>query len=274
MRREAVAGAFYPDDPAQLRALIQACFLGPRGPHRRPAEGPKGPRRTRALVVPHAGYVYSGPIAARAYEHLSTEEPPPEVLFLGVDHRGRGAPFAVSAQPWRTPLGVVEPADELRRRLVQGPIVVDERSHAEEHSIEVQLPFLQTVAPGVPAAMLTVRFAAFDELAGVAEVVARAVAGRATLLVASTDFSHYVAPETARRLDGMAIAEIERRDPRGLYETVVGREISMCGIAPTTVLLAALAGETLTPVPFGWGHSGEEEPMAKVVGYSALAFVR
>jgi AmmeMemoRadiSam system protein B len=271
-RPPAVAGAFYPAERAELQALLRECFEGPRGPGSSGHRATSAPRRTRALVVPHAGFVYSGPIAARAYAVVAGEVPPKEVLLLGVDHTGNGRAFGLSRRPWRTPLGDVEVATELVDRIAGGEIAVDERAHAQEHSLEVQLPFLQTVLPGVPIAALTVRFAPLEQLRAVASQIAHAVQGRDTLLIASTDFSHYVAPETARRLDALALAEIDRRDGPGLYRTVVDRDISMCGVAPTTVLLEALRDEPLTVRPLGWSHSGEAEPMSRVVGYAAAAF--
>jgi len=273
-RPPAVAGAFYPSDRAELETILRECFKGPRGPGRSPTGGGRGPRRTRAIVVPHAGYVYSGPIAARAYAVIASETPPKEILLLGVDHTGAGRPFALSRRPWRTPLGTAEVAVELVDRLIGGEITVDERSHAEEHSLEVQLPFLQTVVPEVPFAALTVRFAPLEALEAVASRVAAAVRDRDVLLVASTDFSHYVAPETARRQDALALSAIGRRDGPELYRTVVTHDISMCGIAPTTVMLEALRGEPGTMRMLGWGHSGEVEPMARVVGYAAAVLER
>ena len=271
VRPPAVAGAFYPSDPAALREAVEASFRDRRGVGRRRSEGHAEPRRTRAVVVPHAGYVYSGAIAARAYDRIARETLPSEILLLGVDHHGGGAPFALSGRPWRTPLGTTTVAEELVDRLRGGPIVLDDRAHLREHSLEVQLPFLQRVAPGVPLAMLQVRYGEFAALRAVAERVRRAVDRRPVLLVASTDFSHYVPAPTAERLDALALAEIGRGDAEGLYEVVAREGISMCGIAPTTVLLEALRPEGLTTVPLGWGHSGEVEPMREVVGYAAAA---
>ncbi len=274
VRPPAVAGAFYPDDPAELRAALDRSFRGPRGPGSWPTRRANAPGSLRAIVVPHAGYVYSGPIAARAYLAVGEQPPPEAVLLLGVDHHGSGAPFAVSGIPWATPLGVSRVADSLVAALVGGPIERDEVAHRREHSLEVQLPFLQAVLPDVPVAALSVRFDRLEVLERVAERVAGAVAGRRVLLVASTDFSHYVPAETARRLDALAVDRIRARDGPGLYEVVTAREISMCGIAPTTVALLALSDEALEATSLGWGHSGEAEPMREVVGYAALRLDR
>jgi AmmeMemoRadiSam system protein B len=208
-------------------------------------------------------------MAARAYDAAAGETPPRELLVLGVDHHGAGEPFALSTLPWRTPLGVVPVAEELLERLDLDPICRDDSAHTQEHSIEVQLPFLQVVLPGVPMAALSIRFGPFSRLRETARRIAAAVEGRDVLLIASTDFSHYVAPGTARRLDSLAIAQIVAREAEGLYRTVLQHEISMCGVAPTTVLLEALREEPLTVRSLGWSHSGEVEPMAQVVGYSS-----
>ena len=147
---------------------------------------------------------------------------------------------------------------------------VDEAAHALEHSIEVQLPFLEYVLPKPKFVPLQVRFGSYRSLEQVARVVREATAEADVLLLASTDFSHYVSVEEARRLDHHAIEAILARDPKRLYDVVEREEISMCGIAPTTVLLSALAGRDLVPTLLRWGHSGEVERMAQVVGYAAI----
>ncbi|MCI4325647.1 MAG: AmmeMemoRadiSam system protein B [Thermoplasmata archaeon] len=269
-RSPVVAGAFYPDDGAALAAAVEASFLSPRGPGRLPTHKRAPSRSVRAIVVPHAGYVFSGPIAARAYERVAADAPAQSILVLGVDHYGLGPLAALSARPWLTPLGTVPSDPDLVEALTKGPITVDERAHRREHSIEVQLPFLQYTEPVPVVVPLQIRTESFDTLAEVAEVVREAIRGRDVLLVASTDFSHYIPAETAKRLDGLALDRIVARDAKGLYETVRSHDISMCGLAPTTVLLAALSEEPLTARSLGWGHSGEAEPMTDVVGYGAV----
>ncbi|EQD32331.1 UPF0103/Mediator of ErbB2A-driven cell motility (Memo), related domain protein, partial [mine drainage metagenome] len=142
-------------------------------------------------------------------------------------------------------------------RLRRPPIEVDEAAHAREHSIEVQLPFLEYVLPRPRFVALEVRYGPFAALERIAAVVREAVAGRDVLLIASTDFSHYVPAETVRRLDALAIEAIRARDGHRLYDTVQRHDISMCGVAPTTVLLRALADEPLRARLLRWGHSGE-----------------
>jgi len=269
-RRPAVAGQFYPKDADDLAHQLESCFTGPRGPGELPARHRTPGRFIRAAVVPHAGFVYSGEIAALAYWAIAGERPPRHVLVLGVDHHGTAETAAISVREWNTPLGPVVSDPELASSLRHAPIVVDEAAHRLEHSIEVQLPFLQYVLPEPTCVELMVPFGPLSFLEEVAGVVRRAVSGRDVLLIASTDFSHYVPAETARRLDRMAIDRILERDAAGLYETVTSHDISMCGIAPTTTMLAATQGEELTAKLLKWGHSGEVESMANVVGYAAL----
>jgi len=273
-RPPAVAGQFYEGEGSTLAHQLEACFLSPRGPGELPARRRSAFRTIRAAIVPHAGYEFSGPIAALAYARIAAEPPPATVLVLGVDHQGAGLGPALSDHPWRTPLGPTAIDHELVRALARPPIAVDEPAHAFEHSIEVQLPFLEYVLPRPRFVPLQVPFAPFEDLQRVADVVRSAIEGRDVLLIASTDFSHYVPAATADRLDHLAIDAILARDPRRLYDTVEKHRITMCGIAPTTVLLAILRQEPLTAELLRWGHSGEAVRMRDVVGYASLLLER
>lgn len=270
LRPPAVAGTFYAADGAELAHQLETSFLSDRGPGQLPTRHRSAERRIRAAVVPHAGYEFSGPIAALAYAAIAAERPPSSVLILGVDHHAASRGAALSGRDWRTPLGPTPCDRELLATLDLPPLEIDEAAHAREHSIEVQLPFLEYVLPKPRFVALEVGFDRSASLERVAEVVRAAVTERDVLLLASTDFSHYVPAETARRLDHLAIEAIVARDARRLYDTVDSEEISMCGIAPTTVLLAALADEPLSARLLRWGHSGEASPMGEVVGYASL----
>jgi len=268
-RSPVVAGTFYPGGARELREQLDACFLDPRGPGRLPGPARRSARSVRAAIVPHAGYLFSGPIAARSYAEIADDPAPSSVLVLGVDHHGGGGP-ALSDIAWSTPLGDVEVDHRLVERLARPPVRVHEHAHDREHSIEVQLPFLQRILPGARFVALQVEFGPFEHLEEIGHVVREAVRGRDVVLLASTDFSHYVPAEEAERKDRHAIAPILARDPRRLYDVVVGEEISMCGIAPTTVMLCALEEERLEAELVRWGHSGEAAPMDEVVGYAAM----
>lgn len=264
-----VAGTFYPRASRELRAELDVCFLDPRGPGRLPGPPTRATRGIRAAVVPHAGYIFSGPIAARAYAEIADDPRPPTVLVLGVDHHGGGG-AALSDLPWTSPLGDVEVDHRLVERLSRGPIRVQEHAHDREHSIEVQLPFLQRALPGSRFIALQIEFGPFPYLREIGAIVRDALRGEDVVLIASTDFSHYLSAEEAERIDRRAIAQILARDARRLYDVVVEEEISMCGIAPTTVMLCALQDQRLEPELLRWGHSGEAAPMDEVVGYASI----
>jgi len=270
-RRPVVAGAFYPESGKPLAEEIEGCFRDPRGPGELPVRQRSAERTLEAAVVPHAGYRYSGPIAAHVYARVAAERPPATVLLLGGDHHGVSRGASLSDRAWLTPLGPMAVDHDLVRALHAGPIDIDEVAHAREYSIEVQLPFLEYVLPRPRFVALGIGYGPLSFLEEVAGVVVEAVRDRDVLLLASSDFSHYVSPETADRLDHLAIDQILARDPRGLYETVRRHQISMCGIAPTTVLLAATRTRPLSPRLLRWGHSGEVEAMRQVVGYAAIA---
>jgi MEMO1 family protein len=275
LRSPAVAGQFYESDGQRLAKRIERCFLDPRGPGHLPPHHRSRPRRLRAAIVPHAGYVYSGPIAAHVYAAIAAEEPPTTVLILGVDHQGGPDRAATSHVDWLTPLGPVEIDNDVVGQLAKPPIAINEEAQSLEYSIEVQLPFLQYVLPHPRFVPLMVRFGSYDSLHEIAMAVRAVVVARPDiLLLASTDFSHFVPAPEADRLDHLAIAEILRSDPKRLYSTVARHDISMCGIAPTTVLLDALQGEALTPSLLRWGHSGETSPMPEVVGYAAITLTQ
>jgi MEMO1 family protein len=269
-RPPAVAGQFYAADGAELARQVESCFTDGRGPGRLPSRHRSAGRKVVAAVVPHAGYPYSGPIAAHVYARIAADRPPASVVVLGVDHYGAGPGAALSARPWLTPLGPTPVDPELVRALSRGPLEVDEAAHTREHSIEVQLPFLEYVLPKPRFVPIQVHHGPYGFLEEVAAVLREAIAGKDVLLLASTDFSHYIPAEKARRLDRLAIDAILTRDAARLYDVVERERISMCGIAPTTVLLGALADRRPVASLLRWGHSGEVAPMAEVVGYAAI----
>lgn len=271
-RRPAVAGQFYLGEAAPLTRQVEGCFRDPRGPGELPVRHRSADRQIVAAVVPHAGYEYSGAIAAHVYARVAAERPPESVLVLGVDHHAASHGAALSRRTWMTPFGPMANDADLAAALERPPIATDEAAHRHEHSIEVQLPFLEYVLPHPKFVPLEVPFGPLDFLRSVGRAVAAAIEGRDVLLLASTDFSHYVPAETARRLDHLAIEAIRTGDPAQLYETVLRHDISMCGIAPTTVLLAALEGRPLDRNLLKWGHSGEVVRLPDVVGYAAMTF--
>jgi MEMO1 family protein len=261
VRAPAVAGSFYPADPAELRAQLARC-LDAAGP------APDAEPLPKALVAPHAGYVYSGVVAAAAYQRAARlAGRVSRVVLLGPAHRAflRGL-AAPRADAFSTPLGVIPVDRPLLDGLIDLPqLATSDAPHAGEHSLEVQLPFLQIVLGARPERWrlvpLVVGDASDDE---VEEVILRLWGGAETLLVVSTDLSHYHDYATAKRIDAESRRAVEALEPGGL-----GRE-SACGAVPLRGLLCAarrlgLEVRTLDVRNSGDTAGGRE----RVVGYGA-----
>lgn len=275
VRPAAVAGSFYPADAVELKELLAECFDA----------HPLGPKGTRFFspallggMVPHAGYAYSGPCAAHLYSRV--EETVSLAVVVGVNHRARGARAALSpARFWQTPLGRVpidrKAGDALRAEV--DFLGADERAHRDEHSIEVQLPFLQTVLEEFALLPIALAHVSEEECRRLGEALARLckarqAEGAKALLLASSDLNHYLAPAETERLDRLALERIAALDPPGLLRTVAENRISMCGVAPTAaVLFAAAALGAKKPRLLKHCHSGDAAPMREVVGYASVA---
>lgn len=259
VRPPAVAGLFYPAQPAELRAAVR----------RHLAEGRSRARggQPKALVVPHAGYVYSGSVAGSAYASIEPlRSTLRRVVLLGPAHRVPFRGFALSAaDAFETPLGPVPVDHAAARRIEDLPEVrVFDAAHAEEHSLEVQLPFLQEILPAFELVPVAVGAATPEE---VERVLERLDGGAETLLLVSTDLSHYHDYETARRLDRETTQAIEALQPED-----VGEE-SACGRVPLRGLLRFAARRSLRPRTLDLRSSGDTAgPRERVVGYGAYAF--
>jgi MEMO1 family protein len=275
IRPAAVAGSFYPSAAEELSRLVDDCLtssaLGPQGAQ------PPSPSLIGGLV-PHAGYIYSGPCAAHLYARLDNSIQ--RVILLGVNHQARGHRAALSpAAYWQTPLGTVKVDQELNHVLQdEVPFLkLDDLAHAEEHSIEVQLPFLQHLLGEfsfLPISLAHISIAEFAELgAAVADVFRSSTqSGIRTILMASSDLSHYLSPKETAELDGIVLKEVLAMNPQRLIEVAERKNITMCGLLPTAVLLFAANVLGLKQACLlKHCHSGDVTPMRKVVGYASVA---
>ncbi len=266
IRRPAVAGSFYSADPEALRRHLVELTQD-----RMPPPGPQA----IAVVVPHAGYVYSGRVAAATYTSVRL---PRRMAILCPNHTGLGEPIAVDEEgEWQTPLGRAPIDTPLARAILERcrQARVDGVAHRREHSLEVQLPFLQHLVGEfrfVPICIGTLHLPALLDL-GQAIAGAVAAAGEEVLLIVSSDMSHYVPVAVADRQDHKAIDRLVAIDPEGLHRVVVQDDISMCGIAPAVAGLEAArrlgagAGRLIA-----YGHSGETTgDNQSVVAYAGLA---
>jgi AmmeMemoRadiSam system protein B len=275
IRPPAVAGSFYPSAAQELSRLIEECLV----------QSPLGPRGAEscspsliAALVPHAGYVYSGACAAHLFARLDASVR--RVIVLGVNHHGRGERAALSpAELWQTPLGPVcldqELTDLLESRLHF--LKRDELAHAREHSIEVQLPFLQHMLGEFMLTPVSLSHVTLEECAELGAAVAAAAeraarSGTRTLILASSDLSHYLSPKKTVQLDEIALQEVLALKPEDLIRVVERENITMCGVLPTAALL--FAGNALGVKQarlLKHCHSGDAAPMRKVVGYASVA---
>lgn len=237
IREPAVAGRFYAGTAAKLRDEVRR-LVADRPQH----------DRVLGVVAPHAGYMYSGKVAGEVYARI---EVPETVVVLGPNHTGAGPRFSLWPEgSWRTPLGEVPVDAGLARRILDAcPLFrADTAAHAHEHCDEVHLPFLQHRRPDVKVVCGVIGSQSLGELqeAGRALHAALVADGRPFLLVASSDMTHYEPAVEAEKKDRLAIDRILALDPEGLHRVVLRHGITMCGFAPTVLVLTALqlAGAT------------------------------
>ncbi|MDD2465543.1 MAG: AmmeMemoRadiSam system protein B [Desulfobulbus sp.] len=263
-RMPAVADRFYPGTPAGLRRSVAELI---------PDVSDSAKREALAVVMPHAGYVYSG---ATAGATIAGVRVPETVLIMGPNHHGRGQALALGREDWQMPMGTVPIDQQLAEAILQSSSLIktDEEAHLDEHSLEVQVPFLQQVQPALRIVPLVVSAISYEACQQVARELAVAIGTlrRPVLMLASTDMSHYESRQQASRKDQMAIERILAMDPQGLYTTVVGQRISMCGIMPTTIALLAAQELGATKAELvRYTDSGEASgDTSQVVGYAGL----
>ena len=263
-RRPFVAGQFYPSGADRLRETI-ASLIDPAA----------SPRKAFAVVAPHAGYVYSGPVAGAVFASV---EVPGTCVILGPSHRGIDSLFAIQARgSWLTPLGESRIDEPLASGILARSALVEENeaAHRAEHSLEVELPFIQYFRPDAAIVPIIVSpEAGYGDLEALGRALAEAIRkdGREILIAASTDMSHYVSQKTAEKKDMTAIRKVLDLDPAGLFETVVSERISMCGFQPTTAALVAslglgAKGAELVRYATSGDASGD---YSQVVGYAGI----
>lgn len=262
-RNPVVAGSFYPGSQAALEAYLSENL------HVLPQL-----IKAVGVVSPHAGYVYSGGVAARAFGAV---EVPDTVLLLGPNHTGRGTEASImSSGAWRTPVGEAAIDEELAQALKTGCSLLkeDESAHAGEHSLEVQIPFILARNPDVRIVPIAFMLRSADRIEQTGREIGKVLKefSRPVLMVASSDMTHYESLQSAEEKDAAAIAMVEALDCRGLLDVCARRRITMCGVVPTAVMLAASlelgaqAGRRIA-----YATSGEASgDFDSVVGYAAM----
>lgn len=249
VRMPVVAGRFYEGKVDLLSNRIRDCFLGKHGPGKLP-EGEAGSiRELKAVIAPHAGYMYSGMAAAHSYLRIFNDGKPDHIVILGPNHYGIGARAAVCNDNWETPLGIVRFDTEL------GSAIVEENEHASndcvahssEHSIEVQVPFLQyTFGEDVSFVPISIKDPTYEICESLGKTLASLAEDKDVLIIASSDFTHFESAESALKKDNQAMEYLEFLDPKGFIDFVRGHRISICGAGPiaTAMVFAKERGAT------------------------------
>ena len=244
LRQPVVAGAFYPDNPERLANLIESCFLDDAGvgyiPKLESFEGSDYPIN---IMVPHAGYQYSGPIASHGYCEIVKNGFPEVFIIISPNHTGFGSEISVFNEgEWITPFGNVAVDGEFADAIIESSDIAsaDFSAHIREHSIEVQLPFLQYFSTDfkiVPITMGTQNFVTSNDLSN-AILEAADKLNKSYCVIASTDLSHYNNQEKANKVDGFVLEDISEMNEFKLFEEVVQYNITMCGYAPVMTAIS------------------------------------
>ncbi|MFW6117851.1 MAG: AmmeMemoRadiSam system protein B [Thermoproteota archaeon] len=272
------AGAFYAGNPESLRRQIEDCFLHDLGPGTIPETEYSGPRQILGLICPHAGYPFSGPVAAHAYHKMASDGKPDVVVILAPNHTGRGSALAAMNEGvWRTPLGDVEIDGESADLIVKKSRIVDidDTAHRNEHSIEVQIPFLQYLYNSdfeiVPICFSMQDLSTSRE---VGEAIAQVLEDKNGLIIASSDMTHYEPQKEAKRKDEMLLDSVKAMDESRMYSTIQSHRITACGYGPIAALITAAKRSQATGVNLlSYQTSGDVTgDYSSVVGYASMCF--
>ncbi len=280
IRPSAFAGSWYAGTPNRLRSQIEECFTHRLGPGSLPQVVKEGPRNFVGLVSPHAGYMYSGPVAAHGYYQLAKDGRPDVIVIFSPNHTGRGSALAAMNEGvWRTPLGDVEIDTETADKILQESqiIDVDEMAHAYEHSIELQLPFLQYLyGSGFKFVPICFMMQDLESSREVGNATAKALKGKNALVIASTDMTHYEPQERAEQKDRMALEAAIKMDEEQYYSIIESQAISSCGYGPTIAAITATKELGAKKAKLlCYRTSGDiTGDYSGVVGYASIAFMK
>jgi AmmeMemoRadiSam system protein B len=280
VRPPAFAGSWYAGTPESLKKQIERVFTHKLGPGSLPTVINDGPRNIVGLVSPHAGYMYSGPVAAQGYYQLAKDGKPDVVVIFSPNHTGRGSALAAMREGvWRTPLDDLEidtaTADEILQ--ASSIIDVDEVAHTYEHSIELQLPFLQYMyGSDFKFVPITFMMQDLESSREVGKATAKALSGKNALVIASTDMSHYEPQERAEKKDKMALEAAVKLDEEQYYSIIESQAVSSCGYGPTIAAITAskkLGAKKAKLLCYR--TSGDiTGDYSQVVGYASIAFMK
>ncbi len=229
-----VANRFYEGTEETLLSRLNDCFTKGLGPGRLPEGAPGNERRIKALVAPHAGYMYSGMTAAHNYLSLFEDGRPDHIVILGPNHTGFGARAAVCDDDWQTPLGQVKYDTMLGSAIIEHNDIAtsDCIAHSSEHSIEVQLPFLQFIFEGLSFVPISLMDQSFEVCESIGKTLAALSEDMDIVVIASSDFTHFESAESAKKKDNQALEFLDYLDPEGFLNYVQSHRVSICGAGP------------------------------------------
>jgi AmmeMemoRadiSam system protein B len=266
MKREAaVAGYFYPGKKEELIQMLN--FLIPKTEDKKDAKG---------ILVPHAGYIYSGDVAGKVYGSIKLPE---TFIILSPNHTGKGHDISImNAGIWNTPLGDAIINTELANKIIDNynEIKVDPKAHEREHAGEVQLPFIQFLKSDFSFVPICIKELEYEILNKIALAIWNAIEEfrKNVLLIASSDMTHFQPATIAEKMDQMAIEQMMQLKPRKLYQTVLENNISMCGFIPAVIMIIALKKMNCTKGELiAYSNSGEKTgDYDDVVSYAGMIF--
>ncbi len=262
-RKPTVSGLFYPGDKREILAWMEENF----------AKTPISLYDAKGIMTPHAGYIYSGEVAAKVYSSIKI---PDVAIIMGPNHTGLGKRASIMTEGyWDMPLGSVKIEENLAKDILNSSKVLEDDiyAHLKEHSVEVQVPFLQYLNSEIRIVPIVLSILSFDEILEISEAIVKAVKSfsETILIIASSDMSHYVPSYIAKEKDNLAIDRIISLDGNGLLRTVAENDISMCGYIPTSIMieatkrLGAKQGKLIA-----YSNSGEVSGEEPVVGYAGI----
>ncbi|MEN4007195.1 MAG: AmmeMemoRadiSam system protein B [Methanobacteriaceae archaeon] len=277
IRKPAVAGIFYKSNPDSLKKQIEWCFKHPLGPGKIPEMGSK--REIKGAMAPHAGYAYSGPVAAHSYSRIVEDGFPDTFVIVAPSHTGLGSSVSTMIQgEWETPFGNVKIDEQFAEKLVKDTLIidVDESAHVQEHSLEVHLPFLQYFSKDfkiVPVSMWMQDMETSTEIGKSIKKTAETL-GRDMVVIASSDMTHYKPQSIAKRDDAQVIEAIKIMDEKLMIKRIMDLNVTMCGYGPVTAAMIAskeLGAENAEILKYA--TSGDiTGDMSAVVGYASAVF--
>ncbi|MEM1546649.1 MAG: MEMO1 family protein [Candidatus Methanomethylicia archaeon] len=280
IRFPAVAGSFYSNNKSDLVNQIESCFKSKIGPGAIPEVNKDGKRKIIGIVSPHAGYMYSGPVAAHGFSALAIDGKPETFVIIGPNHTGYGSGISIMINGiWRTPLGDVEIDYEVSKLITEKSniIDIDDEAHIYEHSVEVQIPFLQYIyGNGFKIVPIVMMLQGLKESIEIGKVLGEICKNKNIVIIASSDFTHYESYQTAYRKDEEAIKTILELNQEAFYNTINTLNISVCGPGPIMTLITAV--KAIGPsraILLKYANSGDVTgDYSSVVGYASIAMYK